>query len=76
MITSLSIVLVYALILAGVFFFAIQRDWRLTILVSEPPTIKEIVGLLTLDQNTLLDTKSSLYFPGAYGLLVKRMECL
>jgi hypothetical protein len=53
-ITSLSIALVYVLVLVGVFYFAVQRDWRLNILVREPPTIKEMVGLLTLDQNTLL----------------------
>jgi len=40
--------------LVGVFFFAVQRDWRLNILVNDPPTIKEIVGVLTLDQNTIL----------------------
>ncbi len=52
--TSLFIILVYALVLVGVFYFAVRRDWRLNILVSNPPTIKEIVGLLTLDQNTIL----------------------
>jgi hypothetical protein len=60
--TSLCIVLVYALILIGVFYFAVQRDWRLTILVSQPPTIKEIVGLLTLDQATLLDLSHRFIF--------------
>lgn len=54
LITSLSIVLIYALLLSGVFFFAVQRDWRLTILVSRPPTFQEIIGVLTLDQTTLL----------------------
>lgn len=61
-ITSLSIILVYVLILAGVFFFAVQRDWRLSTLVSEPPTVKEIVGLLTLDQNTLLELSHRFIF--------------
>jgi hypothetical protein len=60
--TSLSIVLVYALILIGVFFFAVHRDWRLTALVSQPPSIKEIVGLLTLDQTTLLDLSHRFIF--------------
>jgi hypothetical protein len=60
--TSVSIFFVYALILAGVFFFVVQRDSRLTILVSEPPTIKEIVGLLTLDQNTLLELSHRFLF--------------
>ncbi len=52
--TSLSIVLIYALVLVGVFFFAVQRDWRLNILVNDPPTLKEIVGVLTLDQSAIL----------------------
>jgi hypothetical protein len=59
---SLSIIFVYFLILAGVFFFAVQRDSRLSTLISEPPTIKEIVGLLTLDQNTLLELSHRFIF--------------
>ncbi len=61
-ITSLSIFLIYGLVLAGVFFFAIQRDWRLNILVSNPPTSKEIIGLLTLDQTTLLTVSHRFIF--------------
>jgi hypothetical protein len=60
--TSLVIVTVYALVLVGVFYFAVQRDWRLSKLVSEPPTTKEIVGLLTLDQNTLLTLSQRFIF--------------
>jgi hypothetical protein len=60
--TSLSIILVYILVLSGVIFFAIQRDWRLTTLISNPPTIEEIVGLLTLDQNTLLELSHRFIF--------------
>ena len=62
MITSLGIVLVYALILVGIFFFVIKHDWRLSILISNPPTMKEIVGLLTLDQTTLLDLSHRFLF--------------
>jgi hypothetical protein len=47
-------VFVYVLILVVVFYFTGQRDWRINILVSNPPTINEMIGLLTLDQNTLL----------------------
>jgi hypothetical protein len=61
-IISLCLVLVYALILTGVIFFAVHRDWRLTILVSKPPTMKEIVGLLTLDQTTLLNLSHRFIF--------------
>lgn len=49
------IFLIYILLIVGVFTLALQRDWRLSILVNEPPTFKEITGLLTLDQDTLLD---------------------
>jgi hypothetical protein len=54
LLTSVAIIAVYILILAGIFFFAVQRDYRLNVLVSQPPTLNEIVGVLTLDQNTLL----------------------
>ena len=60
--TSASIILAYVLILAGVVFFAIQRDWRLTTLMNNPPTVSEIVGLLTLDQNTLLEVSHRFIF--------------
>ena len=60
--TSLSIVLLYALILAGVFFFAVQRDYRLGVLGSEPPTLNEIIGVLTLDQTTLLNLSHRFIF--------------
>jgi hypothetical protein len=61
-ITSLSIGLAYVLILIGVFFFAVERDRRLSNLVIQPPTIKEIVGLLTLDQTTLLKLSQRFIF--------------
>jgi len=62
LITSLSIILVYALILVGFFFFAVQRDNRLTTLLRQPPTTQEIVGLLTMDQNTLLEVSRRFVF--------------
>jgi hypothetical protein len=61
-ITSLAIIMIYALVLGSVVFFASQRDRRLAILISEPPTRQEIIGLLTLDQNTLLDLSHRLIF--------------
>jgi O-Antigen ligase len=60
--TSLSIIFVYVLVLIGVFFFAAQRDWRLNILVNDPPTLKEMAGLLTLDQNTILSLSHRFIF--------------
>ena len=61
-ITSLSIILVYVLALSGVVLFAIHHDARLSTLVSTPPTGEEIVGLLTLDQNTLLELSHRFIF--------------
>jgi hypothetical protein len=61
-ITSVIMVLAYVLIFAGVFFILSQRDWRLSTLVSEPPSLKEIIGLLTLDQTTLLNLSHRFIF--------------
>jgi hypothetical protein len=60
--TSIGMITIYILVLVGVFYFAVQRDWRLSKLVSEPPTTKEIVGLLTLDQTTLLNLSQRFIF--------------
>jgi hypothetical protein len=60
--TSISIFAVYALVLFGVFYLVVQRDWRLATLVSNPPTTQELIGLLTLDQNTLLELSHRFIF--------------
>src|SRR4030042_4146853 len=62
LLTSISIVMVYIVVLIGVFFFAVQRDWRLNILVTEPPRVHEMVGRLTLDQNTILSLSHRFIF--------------
>ena len=54
LLTALSIFTVYVFVLAGTFYFAVQRDWRLAALVDHPPSTQELVGVLSLDQNTLL----------------------
>jgi hypothetical protein len=59
---SFVMISMYLLIFAGIFFLASQRDWRLSILVNEPPSIKEITGILTLDQETLLDLSHRFIF--------------
>jgi hypothetical protein len=56
------IMAIYLLILGGIIIFAVQRDWRLATLLSRPPTIHDIIGLLTLDQNTLLDLSHRFLF--------------
>jgi hypothetical protein len=60
--TGVTIVLAYGLVLAGAFFLLIQRDYRLAVLVSQPPSLSEIVGLLTLDQNVLIYLSSRFIF--------------
>jgi hypothetical protein len=62
LLTSVSIFAVYALVLSGVFYLVVQRDWRLATLVSNPPTTQELIGLLTLDQNTLLELSHRFIF--------------
>ncbi len=59
---GLSIALIYCLVLGGAILFAVQRDWRLATLVSEPPTAAEIIGALTLDQTTLLELSHRFIF--------------
>jgi O-Antigen ligase len=61
-ITSILIIIAYILVLGGLIVFSVQRDWRLTALVSSPPTAKEIVGLITLDQATLLNLSNRFVF--------------
>jgi hypothetical protein len=61
-IASALIIAIYLLILGGVIIFAVQRDWRLATLFSNPPTINDILGLLTLNQNTLLDLSHRFLF--------------
>jgi len=60
--TSLVIILIYILVFTGFFYIASQRDWRLSILVNEPLSIKEITGILTFDQDILLDISHRFIF--------------
>ena len=52
--TSAFIILAYLLIIAGAFLLASQRDWRLSLLITDPPTKEEILGVLTFNQDVLL----------------------
>jgi len=61
-IPGLLIILVYGLIFIGALYIVSQRDWRLSILVSEPPSTQEIIGLLTLDQSILLQLSHRFIF--------------
>ncbi len=59
---SVSIFAAYILTIGVVIIIAVQRDWRLSTLVSHPPTINDFIGLLTLNQNTLLDLSHRFIF--------------
>lgn len=61
-IVSFVIVLMYIAVFVGIFYFASQRDWRLSILVNEPPSMNEITGILTLDQASLLELSHRFIF--------------
>jgi hypothetical protein len=59
---GVALISLYIFILAGIFFFATQHDYRLNLLVSQPPSLDEIVGVITLDQNTLLNLSHRFLF--------------
>jgi hypothetical protein len=44
----------YLSVAGGAVYAASQRDWRLALLFRNPPSAKEIAGIVTLDENTLL----------------------
>jgi hypothetical protein len=52
--SALVIMAVYAGLVAGVFYLASQRDWRLTLLLNNPPKWNEIRGLLLLEDKAFL----------------------
>ncbi len=54
LLTSGLMLAIYALTLKGVIYFASQRDWRLELLVTNPPTWSEIKAILTLQEFVLL----------------------
>ncbi len=61
-ITGISIIAIYLVILGGILLFAASRDWRLSTLVSQPPTMSEVLGVLTLNENTLLELSHRFVF--------------
>ena len=62
MIISVLIVFAYAFIFTVAFYLLIQRDWRLSLLVSQPPSLREIIGIFSFNQNTLLDLSHRFIF--------------
>jgi hypothetical protein len=59
---TVALISAYVLVLVGIFVFSVQRDWRLAKLVNEPPTSQEIIGILSLDQTTLLKLSQRFIF--------------
>ncbi len=61
-IASAILISTYALVLGGILYISVQRDWRLAKLVSAPPTSQELIGVLTLDETTLLKLSQRFIF--------------
>ena len=62
LLTSGLLLLLYASALAAVIYFASQRDWRMALLVTNPPTWIEIKAFLTLQESVLLSFAHRLAF--------------
>ena len=59
---TLLLLVGYVLLLIGVIFFASRYDYRMELLVTDPPTWLEIKGFLTLDETVLLSLAHRLVF--------------
>ncbi|NJD59758.1 MAG: O-antigen ligase family protein [Anaerolineae bacterium] len=59
---TIALLSAYAVVLVGILYFSVQRDWRLAKLVSEPPSTQESIGLVTLDETTLLKLSQRFIF--------------
>jgi hypothetical protein len=59
---SIFLILGYGFLLICIFYFASQRDWRLSILISNPPSLAEIRAILTLNETVLLNLAHRLIF--------------
>jgi hypothetical protein len=62
LIAGAAMIFIYTLALAGIFFLLSQRDYRLALLISQPPSINEMIGLVTLDQDMLIYLSSRFIF--------------
>ncbi len=52
----------YIVILLGVFFLAAQRDWRVQMLISQPPSLAEIKDIFSYKEVPLLNLANRLAF--------------
>jgi hypothetical protein len=61
---SVGILLVagYIVVLVGALFLAAQRDWRVKMLISQPPTLAEIKGIFSYNEVPLLNLANRLAF--------------
>ena len=62
LLTSVLILSLYTILLAGVIYFTSRRDWRMELLVTDPPTWPEIKAFLTLQESLLLSMAHRLVF--------------
>jgi hypothetical protein len=60
--TSVLILLIYTALLVGVIFLVSQRDYRMELLITNPPTWVEIKAALTLKESVLLSLAHRLAF--------------
>lgn len=59
---SVGLLASYLLIVMGAIFFISQRDARLALLLSQPPSFEEIGLLASLDENTIISVGARLAF--------------
>jgi hypothetical protein len=62
LLTSALMLAIYGMALASVIYFASKRDWRMELLVTNPPTWIEIKAFLTLQESVLLALAHRLAF--------------
>jgi hypothetical protein len=60
--TSVLMLVIYTALLVGVIFLVSQRDYRMELLITNPPTWVEITAALTLKESVLLSLAHRLAF--------------
>ena len=59
---SLFLLISYVGVILGVLFLAAQRDWRVKILITRPPSLAEIKGILAYNEIYLINLSNRLAF--------------
>jgi hypothetical protein len=60
--TGIIYLLILIAVLGSVFFVAVQRDWRLRLLVEDPPLWEDIIGVLALNDYKLISFGVRFFF--------------